>query len=104
LLRGSGYVVEEAVTGRQALDHLRLHRDRVALIIFDLLTPLLDGWQVREEQLADSCLSLIPVVVLTRAPRDRALDYVLQANDYLRSPVNDGALLDLVAQYCAAAV
>jgi len=64
-----GFEVVEAANGREALDEL--HRERASLVLLDLMMPVMDGWQFREEQLHDPELSGIPVVVLSALRDDR---------------------------------
>ena len=60
ILRGTGFEVETAVTGREALD--KLSEKRPDLLILDLMMPEVDGWEVLEE-IKDH--EPPPVVVLT---------------------------------------
>ena len=64
LLEACGYEVETAANGHEALEFLRT-RSAPAVIILDLLMPVMDGWEFRAEQKRDSNLAAIPVVALT---------------------------------------
>ena len=44
-LRRQGYVVLEAKDGAEGLDLFRAHRDRVLLVICDLVLPRMGGWE-----------------------------------------------------------
>jgi len=61
-----GFDVEPASNGREALDRLRGGL-RPAAIILDLMMPVMDGWDFRNEQLQDRALRDIPVIVATAA-------------------------------------
>lgn len=62
LLETEGYTVTTASHGADALAQLRSGL-RPCLIILDLTMPVMDGWQFRDEQLADPELSGIPTII-----------------------------------------
>ena len=66
LFETEGYAVALAANGRAALNHLRKGL-RPCAILLDLMMPVMDGWDFRNEQLADPDLKDIPVVILTAA-------------------------------------
>jgi DNA-binding response OmpR family regulator len=47
ILVDQGYVVEQAVDGREAL--AKIHASRPDLVVLDLMMPEVDGWQVLRE-------------------------------------------------------
>ena len=59
----SGYRVLLARDGRQALEII--HREPVALVLLDLMMPVLDGFAVLEEMRKTDSTRNIPVVVIT---------------------------------------
>ena len=59
----SGYRVLLARDGRQALEII--HREPVALVLLDLMMPVLDGFAVLEEMRKNELTRNIPVVVIT---------------------------------------
>ncbi|MGB9617312.1 MAG: response regulator, partial [Desulfomonilaceae bacterium] len=52
LLANAGYEVLLATNGKEALDIYRAHRDRIALVILDLIMPEMGGKQCMKELLA----------------------------------------------------
>jgi CheY-like chemotaxis protein len=52
LLQEEGYVVTAAAHGGEALSALRAD-PTVGLILLDLMMPIMDGWQFRNEQRQD---------------------------------------------------
>jgi CheY-like chemotaxis protein len=84
-----GFEVVEAANGREALD--ALHRERASLVLLDLMMPIMDGWQFREEQLRDPELSDIPVVVLSALQDDR-----LHVQRHFTKPCDLDELLETV--------
>jgi CheY-like chemotaxis protein len=91
LLEHEGYDVTCCPNGREALDHLRI-RPLPGLIILDLQMPVMDGWQFRREQRADSHLSRIPVVVVSGLPDSEEI----QANAIMRKPLEVDRLLTVI--------
>ena len=66
LLREEGYDVIEAQNGVEALARLRENTHvSPCVIVLDLMMPVMDGYQFRAEQLRDSALAGIPVVVVS---------------------------------------
>ena len=63
VLATSGYAVETAINGRDALDSARRRPPR--LILLDLAMPVMDGFTFRSEQLRDDLLSQIPVICVS---------------------------------------
>lgn len=65
-----GYDLVQAAHGEAALDFL-LKTDRLpSLILLDLLTPVMDGWQFREIQRHHLKLAHIPVMLMASGPVD----------------------------------
>jgi CheY-like chemotaxis protein len=63
VLATSGYAVETAANGSDALVSARRHRPN--LILLDLAMPVMDGFAFRAEQLRDANLSGIPVICVS---------------------------------------
>lgn len=59
------YFILEAENGREALDILARERDHIALIILDLVMPVMDGFQFLEEYRKVEEYRYIPVIVST---------------------------------------
>jgi CheY-like chemotaxis protein len=99
-LEHSGYVVMVAANGREALDCLRKSVRLPAVIILDLMMPVMDGWEFLERQSRDPVLHDIPVVVLTATPpRD-----LLLAKAVLLKPVEPEFLLEIVERLLPAKI
>lgn len=95
-LSTEGYRVLMAANGREALD--LLSRERPACILLDLMMPVMDGWQFREEQIRRAELAEIPVIVVSAVGKDR-IDKI-DADAYLSKPVDLEKLLERVTEYC----
>jgi DNA-binding SARP family transcriptional activator len=99
LLAAEGYSVACAANGWEALNHLR--RSLLPhVILLDLMMPVMDGWEFRRQQLRDSALAAIPVIVLSFLV-DISQDASAPGSiSYLPKPVDFGRLITLVASYC----
>jgi CheY-like chemotaxis protein len=89
-----GFEVETASNGRQALDVLRAAG--ADAIVLDLMMPVMDGWQFRDEQRRDPSLSAIPVVVVTAAGQREGLRPI-EADAWLPKPVDLDRLVQTLA-------
>jgi CheY-like chemotaxis protein len=95
ILSADGYHVATAADGLDALGQLRVG-ERPGLILLDLMMPLMDGWQFRQEQLRDPRLADIPVIVCSAAGRVGQRAANLHALAYLDKPIDPMVLLDVV--------
>jgi CheY-like chemotaxis protein len=93
LLEQSGYLTESASNGRQALRLLR-EGARPALILLDLMMPIMNGWELRAELLNDPNLATIPVIVISASLGSSAV--LSQTAAFVRKPVDVDALLATV--------
>jgi CheY-like chemotaxis protein len=65
LLEGEGFSVQTAANGREAL--AALDESRPALILLDLMMPVMNGDEFRARQLADPRYRDVPVICMTAA-------------------------------------
>jgi CheY-like chemotaxis protein len=63
VLQNEGYDVATAGDGREALEVLR--RAAPALILLDLMMPVMDGFEFRVRQMQDPELARIPVIIFS---------------------------------------
>jgi CheY-like chemotaxis protein len=94
-LKRDGYAFLEASNGREALDLMRQHHP--AIVVLDLMMPLVSGWQVLQERMRDDDLLSIPVIIVSanREPEvATAVDKGICA--FLPKPFDIGALRALV--------
>ena len=99
-LRVKGYDVATAANGLAARDWLRSTRALPALILLDLMMPVMDGWLFRAEQLLDAALASIPVIVLSGAGDVRKEAAALGAVAYVTKPFKLDALLGMLERSC----
>ena len=62
-LRRDGYTFVEATNGREALEQMR--QTHPAVVILDLMMPMVSGWDVLRERSGDPDLMSIPVIVVS---------------------------------------
>ncbi|MBQ9631348.1 MAG: EAL domain-containing protein [Lachnospiraceae bacterium] len=80
------YEVIYAVDGRDALYQIGLHKERLSLILLDLMMPNLDGYGVLKAMRANSDFRPIPVIVLTADKDAEVRSLQLGAVDFLSKP------------------
>lgn len=102
LLESAGFVVHTVEDGWRALHHLK-HGARPSLILLDMMMPVMNGWGFREEQLRHPDLAEIPVVVLTGDGRAEQKAREIEADGYLKKPVELEDLVSTVQEYVRAA-
>jgi len=100
LLRRRGHRVHEAAHGGEALEYLEDHAAEVALILLDLMMPVMDGWRFRELQLRHLVYAGIPTVVFTSILPDARTRSLLRAEDYLTKPITFDRLLAVTERFC----
>ena len=93
------YHVLEAENGQQALDVLQAHGDDVALILLDVMMPVMDGYTFLDRIRADSVLSRIPVIVTTQSDseEDELIALSHGATDYVPKPYRPRVILHRAA-------
>jgi DNA-binding response OmpR family regulator len=89
-LEQEGFKVEAAHDGQSALDKIKSHQP--ALVVLDLMLPVVDGWEVCRRVRSGSD---VPIIMLTA--RDDDVDKIvgleLGADDYLTKPFNPRELV-----------
>jgi len=100
--------VVEAHDGVEALDYLfgtgahagRNIRQQPQVILLDLKLPKVDGLEVLRRVRNDPRTRLLPVVILTSSneEKDRVNGYALDANSYIRKPVDFTQFTESVRQ------
>ena len=99
ILESEGYCVTCARHGLEALGRLR-GGNRPAVILLDLMMPIMNGWQFRYEQRQDSDLAKIPIVVVSAKSDSQQHAAWLEADGYISKPIDLNLLLDTLHRYC----
>ncbi len=98
-LSSQGYTIVTATNGMEALE--KLHGPETpALILLDLMMPLLNGFDFCHARRMDPKLKQIPVVVLSGASNFRQWETILKADGYLSKPLRIERLLEMVDELC----
>ena len=93
VLAWEGFTAIGASNGEDALHQLREEHLHPALILLDLMMPVMNGWQFRAEQLQDPALAGIPVVVMSALDDDD-----VPADAHVGKPFEIEVLLDVVSR------
>ncbi len=97
LLTVEGFAPTTANNGEDALRQLRGGLEP-QLILLDLMMPVMNGWQFREEQQRDPRLAAIPVVIVTALAVSHP--QALGADAVLTKPLDFDRLLEVVRAHC----
>jgi CheY-like chemotaxis protein len=98
LLEGEGFDVATACNGAEALRCL--DQSCPAVILLDLMMPVMTGDEFRERQLADSRYAHVPVICMTAAHDGKERAERLHADEYFQKPVDFEQLLSAVRSHC----
>jgi two-component system phosphate regulon response regulator PhoB len=100
ILQDAGFAAEIAPDGAQGLERLRAVREEgrapPALILLDLMMPVMGGCDFRREQLRMRDAASIPVVILSAHAHAAHKAAEMGCADFLRKPVELDRLVDLV--------
>jgi CheY-like chemotaxis protein len=102
ILEDEGHVVTAAADGREALDRLQIASPPPDLILLDLMMPVMNGYQFREEQLQLPAFAAIPVLVVTADVNARVKVESLKAAGFVQKPLKIQPLLDSIDRLLAA--
>lgn len=100
LFETEGFAVDQAANGQEALDVLHSADPLPALILLDLMMPVMDGYEFRIKQEAEPRLAGIPVVVMTADGDISARRSSIRAREYLKKPVDINRLLSIARSAC----
>jgi CheY-like chemotaxis protein len=95
LLADEGYRVRTAADGAEALALLE-GGARPAVILLDLMMPVMDGWETRARLRTTPALSNIPVVILSGVANDEAEIAALAVAAYVTKPMSVSRLCEII--------
>ncbi len=96
ILATEGFDPIAAGDGQEALARLRHDKLSPALILLDLMMPVMNGWEFRAAQLADPELAAIPVVVMSASDPEG-----VRADALVPKPFDVAALLAAISRVTA---
>ena len=99
LFTGEGYDVACASNGQEALDLLKSLEDLPQLILLDLMMPVMDGFQFRDEQTKDSRFSKIPVFIMSADTNIQTKKIKTAATQAFKKPVDIDQLLEATRRH-----
>jgi CheY-like chemotaxis protein len=99
VLEDEGYEVFLAANGLEALKELR-RGIRPCVILLDLMMPVMNGWEFRQEQLLDNGFAAIPTIIVTAHNRAEESAVELKAASCIRKPVRPDILLETIGKFC----
>lgn len=91
-LKAKGYSILEAEDGEKALEIFEENRNKITLILLDVMMPKLDGWsvlrQIRQE-------SKVPIIMLTARgeEQDELFGFELGVDEYIAKPFSPKILV-----------
>ena len=97
MLTIEGFEAATVANGREALDYLHA-TGKPNVILLDLMMPVMDGWEFRRRQKADPELAPVPVIILSALDQTRASP--VDAEAFLKKPLDFNRLLELVRDHC----
>jgi CheY-like chemotaxis protein len=96
LLESEGYEVTSAADGRQGIERALARPPDV--ILLDLMMPVMNGWEFREEQKRDPTIAGVPVVVVSAVSRAS-----IDASEVIAKPFSIDDVLAAVERHSRAA-
>ena len=91
-LKAKGYSILEAEDGEKALETFEENKNKITLILIDVMMPKLDGWsvlrQIRQE-------SKVPIIMLTARgeEQDELFGFELGVDEYISKPFSPKILV-----------
>jgi CheY-like chemotaxis protein len=98
LLVERGYTVETADNGWQAWSYLQVNAPP-ALILLDLMMPVMDGWELHAAIKSHPVLFSVPTVILSCLDRYRIEPSLADAQGYIEKPIRTAQLFDIVQRH-----
>jgi CheY-like chemotaxis protein len=94
ILEGEGFLVRRAKNGKEALD--RLLPEPPALILLDLMMPVMDGWEFAQRMRHVEAASRVPIIVLSADRNVGTKAREIGAVGHLAKPFELNDLLSMV--------
>jgi CheY-like chemotaxis protein len=98
LLEAEGIATCRPRHGEEALDLLR-RGATPALIIVDLMMPVMDGWELCRQIAADEALADTPITIVTAAASIERMPVRRNDAGFFSKPVDYARLLEIVKRY-----
>lgn len=91
-LSAKGYSILEAEDGERALEVFKNNKNKISLILLDVMMPKLDGWSVLRQIRQDS---KVPIIMLTARgeEQDELFGFELGVDEYISKPFSPKILV-----------
>ena len=91
-LTAKGYQILEAEDGEKAIEVFEENRNKIKLILLDVMMPKLDGWSVLRQIRQDS---KVPIIMLTARgeEQDELFGFELGVDEYISKPFSPKILV-----------
>ena len=91
-LSAKGYSILEAEDGEKALEVFENNKNKISLILLDVMMPKLDGWSVLRQIRQDS---KVPIIMLTARgeEQDELFGFELGVDEYISKPFSPKILV-----------
>ena len=99
LYEAEGYAVEVATDGADALKKLHARPDLPALILVDIMMPVMDGFGFCKEVSRDPTLANIPILVMSADSRVEEKAKATAAQGCIAKPVDLDTLIAVAEKY-----
>lgn len=100
MLEREGYAVATAGNGSEALRALFAGL-QPCVILMDLMMPVMNGFEFRQEQLKHRAIADIPFIAYSAVVDVRKHAHHLNADGYVEKPMDFQQVLSLIRQVCA---
>ncbi|MCP5503050.1 MAG: hybrid sensor histidine kinase/response regulator [Leptospiraceae bacterium] len=99
ILSRSGYIVEEAENGYEALQQVTLKN--YSLLCVDIVMPLMDGFELTKRLRNLPLYKNVPIILITSrtSQEDKNIAFKLGANEYFEKPIEPDVLLECIHKY-----
>ena len=91
-LVANNYKILEAKDGEEALEIFEINKDKIKLVLLDVMMPKIDGWTVLRKIRQDSN---VPVIMLTARgeEQDELFGFELGVDEYISKPFSPKILV-----------
>ena len=91
-LSAKGYSILEAEDGEKALEVFKNNKNKISLILLDVMMPKLDGWSLLRQIRQDS---KVPIIMLTARgeEQDELFGFELGVDEYISKPFSPKILV-----------
>ena len=97
ILEFEGYRVTVAANGREGLQRSR--EARPAVILLDLMMPVMNGYEFRAEQKASADLASIPIIMISADGNLTQKAAAIDTPHFLKKPIELDVLLETIKKF-----